>query len=192
MESNILNNDSISDESIIIDIQSGNINSFELLVERYKELINIKAFKYNSPCYDFNDYYQEGLFSLYNAAITYDCVNGRASFKTYASICISRSLTMLYRYANRNKNKCFNNAVPLENADNLQKPVISPEEIFLADESYNELKLKINNILTYTEQQVLTKYLKGMSYKQIALDLNVNTKSVDNILQKIRRKLKCN
>lgn len=191
MESNY-NNNAVhqgEDEKLVIKIQTNDETAFEALVNKYLPAVKAKAQKY-SMLADSEDLVQEGLFGLWSAAQTYNC-NSSASFKTYAYKCIDNRI-------NTGANKCKGKKhiptdllIYLDSDDSTQlKDKSTPEQRIIERENYITTINRIKTVLSVKEFKVLSYYLAGNSYKQIADLLGTNVKAIDNAIQRIRKKLK--
>ena len=146
---------------------------------------------------DSEDLIQEGTFGLLSAIRNYDASEGTA-FRTYAEHCIRMRLLSAIKSASRLKHIPLNDGISLEQlsddsgADLSAFPVgflRNPEELVLARESKEELDAAFSRCLSRFEIKVLDLYLEGLSYREIAQRLSRDAKSVDNAVQRIRRKL---
>lgn len=173
-------------------IQQDDPDAFMELMKRYIPLIRAKAAPYqNTTAFDADDLYQEGLLGLFRAACTYD-PQGPASFRTYAGICISHRIIAAYRSALRQKHLALNSSVSIDGDDvaSLQDHGSSPETVVIAQENLQRVQDRIRHQLSPLEQRVLWLYLAGGSYLEIGTRLGVSQKSVDNAMQRVRRKLR--
>ena len=177
------------DEKLVMKIQSNNETAFESLVDKYLPIIKAKVQKYCMLA-DSDDLIQEGLLGLWSAAQTYN-FDSTASFKTYAYKCIDNRI-------NTGANKCKGKKhipkellIYLDSDDSTQlKDKFTPEQHIIERENYFATINRIKSILSVKEFKVLSYYLAGNSYKQIAELLETNTKAIDNAVQRIRKKLK--
>lgn len=178
---------------------SGDRRAEETLVTRYNRLVRICARPYFLAGGDSEDLIQEGMVGLLAAIREYD--PGRsASFRTYAEVCIKNRLFSVIKAAARDKH------IPLNNSVSFGTPLFSgngdplafgasdgqgtdPEEILLSRESFRERLKALMGQLSGFEASVLRLYLNGLSYSEIAAEVNKSPKSVDNAVQRIRRKL---
>ncbi len=173
-------------------------NDSEYLVEllkRYMGTINHIVSKYFVKGWDTEDLIQEARLSVISAVKSFD---GQSSFKNYASKCIKNSVLTLIKKANRLKNLPLLDYVPINGfneTDDASKnkllPFIKtgPEEHFIERENVQELVVKIKEVLSKYEYEVFSLYLEGYSYEDIKNKLNVETKSIDNAVQRARKKL---
>ncbi len=182
------------DEVLTEMFRNGDQTAFAELANKYLWLIRSIVSKYNISGLDADDLTQEGMLGLLDAAKTYSAEKG-AKFQTYASICIKRRLIALLDHSATNKSKSMNNYVSIENSSK-EIPIqndnsnINPEDMYISDENVAEIHRKINESLSKNEKSVFDLYIAGESYNSIAQTLSMNIKSVDNALQRIRRKLK--
>lgn len=183
----------LTDEELVWLAQK-NGEGIEVLMDRYKNKVNSFARSYFLTGGDVDDLIQEGMVGFFKAITTY---NGKASFNTHAYTCIKTSILSAVKKSNRLKNIPLNNYVSLsggvdESADKTEIIIdgsFGPEEIFINAENLNELKNIIAKNLSKFENNVLSLYLKGYSYGDIAQKTKKQVKSIDNALQRIRKKL---
>ena len=176
---------------------SGDRDAEEALAARYLRLVRICARPLFLVGGDSEDLIQEGTFGLLSAIRRYDPADG-ASFSTYAERCIRMRLLSAIKSASRLKHVPLNVGISLEQlsedpgTDILSLPELvrhNPEDLILAKESKEELRAASSRCLSKFEIRVLDLYLEGLSYREIAERLCRNAKSVDNAVQRIRRKL---
>ncbi len=181
-----------SDARLVELYNSGNSGAFTVLTDRYLKLIRSITSKYKISGLEFEDLTQEGLLGLLSAVKTYNAQKG-ATFKTYAGLCINRRIITLLERSGNNKSKALNDYISLYDKDIddiMPEEGVNPEENFIGKESLQSLKKTISECLSEKEKQVLELYLAGESYANIADKLKMSQKSVDNALQRIRRKLR--
>lgn len=158
--------------------------AFSELVLRYLGRISFIARKYSARGYEHTDFVQEGLIGLYSAARTYDPAGAR-SFHSYALLCAERRLISVIRKQNSNKAVPSSLLVGLDSLDlDTPDPSSAPDGAVMLKATFDQL----SRILSRREMQVLKLYCKGHSYAQIAEILGISRKSVDNALQRVRRK----
>lgn len=167
-------------------------NKDELLIE-YKPLVSKIARKYFLIGAEVEDIIQEGMIGLYKAIESYDPTQ-EASLKTFATLCINRQIQTAIKKSNNNKNRFLNEIMELgiddeERINSLVSTEPNPEEQMLNDERYKFIVGEINKKLSRLEKQILNCYLEGYSYDKIAKILDIDKKSVDNGLNRIRKKL---
>ncbi len=177
------------DEKLIMKIQAGNEGAFEILVDKYLPVINAKAQKYRTIA-DVDDLIQEGLLGLWSAAQTYE-FNRNTLFKTYAYKCIDNRInTGANKYTGK-KHIPTELLIYLDSEESTQlKDKRTPEQQIIDRENYTVAINRIKSLLSVKEYKVLSYYLVGNSYKQIAKALDSDVKSIDNAIQRIRKKLK--
>ena len=181
-----------SDTQIIKLFNNGSSIAFTVLANRYLSLIHAIASKYRIEGLDADDLTQEGLLGLLAAVKTYDIDKG-ASFRTYAGLCVNRRFITLLKRSVGSSCKPLNDYVSLYD-DGLDENRLgfseNPEEQYIENEALSFLQKSISDSLSKKENQVLTLYLAGDSYTDIADKLQLSPKSVDNALQRIRKKLR--
>ena len=191
------------DEELVRLAQAQDYTAQDLLYERYKGLVKGKARSYFLVGADREDIVQEGMIGLHKAIRDYN-PDREASFHTFAEMCIVRQIITAIKAATRQKHIPLNSYVSLnrpiyeEDSERTLLDVISleritdPEELLIGQESYNSIELRISQILSPLEQETLELFLEGKSYQEIAAELGRHTKSIDNALQRIKRKMeKC-
>ena len=189
----------MSDEKIIEVIQSGDNMALDYMMNKYNDLVNIKASKFYMVGAEREDIVQEGLIGLYKATKSFD-VQKQNSFKTFANMCIERQLITALKTSNRQKNIPLNSAFSLNSAayeenDDVAvmevldtKTIEDPLDTITKKEYYNLIENKIDESLSDFERQVLHQYKQGKSYAAIAEKLNSKVKSIDTAIQRIRKK----
>ena len=190
-----------TDEQIISEIQNGDKQALSYLMNKYKELVNIKVSKYFMIGAEKEDMVQEGLIGLFKAIKTFN-QEKNSSFKSFANMCIERQLITAIKSSTRQKHMPLNsylslnvsaydnedeNGVELINTLN-DKMVEDPLETIMKKEYYEHIESSIQKSLSTFERQVLDGYIKGYSYVTIAKKLDSPVKSVDNAIQRIRKK----
>lgn len=187
------------DEKVIEEIQSGDNIALNYMMNKYNDLVNMKASKFFMAGAEREDIIQEGLIGLYKATKSFNSEK-QNSFKTFANLCIERQLITALKTSNRQKNIPLNSAFSLNSAayeENDDVPVIEvletkttedPLEMLTKKEYYSSIENKINESLSDFEKQVLHQYKQGKSYAAIAEKLGTKVKSVDTAIQRIRKK----
>lgn len=177
-----------SDNELIHLARNGSDFAEEMLAKRYSLLVRICARQFFLVGGEPEDLIQEGMLGLLSAIRKYD-VNGEASFKTYAERCIRNRLVSTIEGANRLKNAPLNQGLSLEALNEAEEHFSRlPEDIILEKERLAELQTGKLSVLSEYESQVLRFYLDGLSYREIAERLSKSEKSIDNAVQRIRRK----
>lgn len=180
-----------SDNRLIELVHKGNGDAFDVLAGRYLPVIRAKAAVYGGAKTEFDDFIQEGFLAFLHAVKSFD-ENAGASFSTYAGICIERRFFSVYKSEKRQKNIPADRIVPLHDGSLTETPEngASPEQELIDKEAYHQMMAHIKKRLTPFEQKVLSFYLSGLTYAQTADALKTTAKSVDNALQRIRKKLR--
>lgn len=179
------NNKILSDDEIVESIKNGNFEMFPIIIERYYPVIFKYIRKYCPEAYR-EDAVQEATLALYSAVKDFD--NSKASFSTFAALCIKRSVISVLKSQQRKKNIPDELLLYIDDTDIVDTN--SPEKIFFDREDYKILTDAIKLELSKLEYEVLQLYLSGSSYSDIAERLSISEKAVDNSLSRIRRKLK--
>ncbi|WP_169710419.1 RNA polymerase sporulation sigma factor SigH [Natranaerobius trueperi] len=189
-----------SDEDVARRARDGCHESLEFLIGKYKNFVRAKARSYFLIGADREDIIQEGMIGLYKAIRDFRG-DKLSSFKAFAELCITRQIITAIKTATRQKHIPLNSYVSLdkpiydEDSDRTLLDVISgvritdPEYLMVNREEYNNIELKMTEILSSLEWKVLMLYLEGKSYQEIAIELNRHVKSIDNALQRVKRKL---
>lgn len=183
-----------SDEELIGRLRSGGDNNgpvLDELMNRYRELVKIKARAYFITGADREDVIQEGMIGLFKAIRDYDQTRG-ITFGSFARVCMERQMITAIRSANRGKHAPLNNSVPIDALEDFEARQDGPEERVIRSENVRGIKDFIDRTLSETESRILSLYLMGNAYAKIAEITGKNEKAVDNALQRVRRKLALN
>lgn len=196
--------ETLTDEEIIRRVRGGEKEGTDYLLEKYKNLVRKKARALYLIGGDNDDLIQEGMIGLYKAIRDYD-VEKEIIFRSFASVCIDRQLYNAVKGANRLKNSPLNTYIsldiPVEARGNEENGaatlgemlewvgVSNPEDILIDRERVGKIEQYIRQNLSEFEQKVVKLYVDGMDYQQIAKELEKNPKSIDNALQRIKKKL---
>jgi len=188
------------DEEIVVEAKNGNVRAQEYLINKYQNFVKVKAKSYFLIGADKEDIYQEGMIGLYKAIRDFK-PDKLASFKAFAELCVTRQIITAIKTATRQKHIPLNTYVSLnkpvydEESDRTLLDVLSeakvsdPEELMISREELSHIENEIGEVLSDLEMEVLASYLDGKSYQEIACDLNRHAKSIDNALQRVKRKL---
>lgn len=184
----------LTDEELVKKAKDGEVGAVNVLATRYKTLVSAVTHSYFLFGCDSEDLLQEGMIAVINAINSY---NGEASFKSYATTCVRNRIFSLIKSFNNLKNKPLNNYVSLSgysdgDADKTEMIItkaFGPEETYINREAIEEHKKSIVKTLSKYEYKILQLFLQGHSYEKIAKTINKNEKSIDNALQRIRKKL---
>ncbi|MFQ3546407.1 RNA polymerase sporulation sigma factor SigH [Halobacillus rhizosphaerae] len=190
----------LDDEVIIERINDGQVQALDYLINKYKNFVRAKARTYFLIGADREDIVQEGMIGLYKAIRDYQ-EDKLSSFKAFAELCVTRQIITAIKTATRQKH------IPLNSYVSLDKPIydeesdrtlldviagskaIDPQELIVNKEKFGDMEEKISELLSDLEKQVLTLYLDGQSYQEISVELKRHVKSIDNALQRVKRKL---
>ncbi len=189
----------MTDEKLIENIKNEDVKALDCLMERYNEVVNMKANKFFMVGAEKEDMVQEGMIGLYKAVKSFDNEK-QNSFKTFANMCIERQLITAVKNSNRQKHIPLNsslslNATAYDDNDDMDKLDIldlktqnDPSDIIANQEYFKNIEEQIKENLSEFELAVLYEYEKGKTYASIAEKLNTKTKSVDTAIQRIRKK----
>ncbi|HHV71573.1 MAG TPA: RNA polymerase sporulation sigma factor SigH [Clostridia bacterium] len=192
--------DGLSDEEIVEYAKNGSRIALEFLINKYKNFVRAKARTYFLIGADREDIIQEGMIGLYKAIRDFRSEK-LSSFRAFAELCVTRQIITAIKTATRQKHIPLNSYVSLnkpiydEDSDRTLLDVISgtkitdPEELIISREEFDDIEGKIGEILSDLEWRVLMAYLDGKSYQEIAYELRRHVKSIDNALQRVKRKL---
>ncbi len=188
-----------TDEELAEIAKNGDKDALEYLLNRYGDLVDMKVNKYFIVGAEKEDIVQEGMIGLYKAIKSFDSAKEN-SFKSFANLCIERQLITAIKTSNRQKHIPLNSSISLnanaydddsdtELLEKLDMQVLEdPLDTITKKEYYKNIETKIDQNLSSFEKQVLTRYARGESYVNIAQKLSAPVKSVDNAIQRIRKK----
>lgn len=191
----------LTDEELAVLAAGGDESASDELMGRYKDTVKVKSKLYYMLGADREDIVQEGMIGLFNAIQSYDASKG-AGFKTFADLCISRRILSAVKSAGRKKNAPLNEALSLDKpaSDEPGGQTIgdvipandgsNPEDAVILAELSRLVTDSESDLLSGFEHQVLRRLYEGKGYRQIAEEMGVAPKSVDNAIQRIRKKLK--
>ena len=190
----------MSDEEIAVLAQQGDSEATEWLLNKYKNFVRSKARSYFLVGADHEDIVQEGMIGLFKAIRDFR-PDKLTSFRAFAELCVTRQIITAIKTATRQKHIPLNSYVSLnrpiydEESDRTLLDVITerratnPEELIIGQEDLSSINDRIGEVLSDLEWEVLTAYLEGKSYQEIAQELGRHVKSIDNALQRVKRKL---
>lgn len=188
------------DEQVVQLAREGDDIALEFLINKYRNFVRAKARSYFLIGADREDIIQEGMIGLYKAVRDFR-PDKLASFRAFAELCITRQIITAIKTATRQKHMPLNSYVSLnkpiydEESDRTLLDVLSgarvsdPEELVINRENFADIEAKMGEFLSELEWKVLVFYLEGRSYQEIAEDLHRHVKSIDNALQRVKRKL---
>jgi RNA polymerase sporulation-specific sigma factor len=206
LRNNILNRqirllENLNDDELVKAARNGNDTALEFLLEKYKNFVRIKARTYFLIGADREDLIQEGMIGLYKAIRDYNNDKQRC-FRSFAEICVTRQIITAIKTATRQKH------IPLNSYVSLSKPIYfeedsertlvdfltgnessDPMELVINGEKMRDINESFSEVLSDLETQVLQLYMDGKSYQEIADDLKRHVKSIDNALQRVKRKM---
>ncbi len=190
----------LEDEEIIELVHKGESEALDFLIHKYRNFVRAKARSYFLIGADREDIVQEGMIGLFKAIRDFK-EDKLSSFKAFAELCITRQIITAIKTATRQKHIPLNSYVSLdkpiydEESDRTLMDVISgakvldPEELIINQEEFDHIEIKMAELLSDLERKVLALYLDGQSYQEISEELNRHVKSIDNALQRVKRKL---
>lgn len=190
----------MDDEDIVEAAQNNNDMALEHLIYKYKKYVKLKARSYYLIGADKEDIIQEGMIGLYKAIRDYDRKR-KTTFRAFAEICITRQIITAIKTATRQKHIPLNSYISLnkpvynEESDRTLLDILSgikvcdPEELMIGKEELDLIETKMGESLSELEMEVFLSYIDGMSYQEIADDLDRHVKCVDNALQRVKRKM---
>lgn len=190
----------MTDEEVVLKAKEDNVLAQEYLLHKYRKFVRAKARSYFLIGAEREDIIQEGMIGLYKAIRDFKG-DKLSSFRTFAELCVTRQIITAIKTATRQKHIPLNSYVSLnkpiyeEDSDRTLMDVVSgvkvanPEDMIISREKFVDIENKMNNILSDLEWRVLISYLDGKSYQEIATELNRHIKSIDNALQRVKRKL---
>ncbi len=178
-----------SDETLVELIRQQDRNAEGVLLSRYFSLVHQIAYRH-CGILDFDDLAQEGCIGLLDAIASFDPQKD-AAFRTYASVCIRNRMLKALEKAKSGKALVLSQSLSLEELDeDAPSDALTPEQAYLARERLDSLLADIDRVLSPLERRVLFAHLGGFDYQTIASTLHISPKSVDNALQRVRKKLK--
>lgn len=193
----------MTDNDLVLLAQNGDDCAMEELIGKYKNFVKSKSRTYFLIGADRDDIIQEGMLGLFKAIRDYNA-DKQASFRSFAELCVTRQMITAVKTATRQKHTPLNNYISLNKPvyeDETERTLIDhlslrhnsdPEVILIDNEDYSVTNEKIKSMLSNFEYEVLEKYINGQSYNEIAVIMNKSPKSIDNALQRIKKKvLKC-
>jgi RNA polymerase sporulation-specific sigma factor len=190
----------VVDEGLVRRARAGDGQAMDQIISRYRGFVRLKASAYFLAGGDSEDLIQEGLIGLFKAVRDYR-PEREASFRSFAELCVTRQIITAIKTAARNKHTPLNTYVSFSNtragseqettlADVLpDDPVTDPINQAISTEELQSLVECLGKVLSPLESQVLAMYLEGRSYEEVAERLECNPKSVDNALQRVKRKV---
>lgn len=200
MNHDVLDFTELSDEDIVAIIHEGNVDALDYLIRKYRSFVWLKGRSYFLIGGDREDVVQEGMIGLYKAIRDFK-PDRLSSFKGFAELCITRQIITAIKTATRQKHIPLNSSVSLDRPmyvkdvertlfDIIEGPTpADPEDLMIRKEEFDHMEIEMHKVLSRLERQVLALYLDGQTYQEISAALNRQVKSVDNALQRIKKKL---
>ena len=189
----------LSDDEVALLAQGGDGQALVYLLDKYKNFVRARARSYFLIGADHEDIVQEGMIGLYKAIRDYKA-DKQTSFRAFAELCVKRQIITAIKTATRQKHVPLNSYVSLNKPlydeesdrtlmDVIEGRVTNPEDLFISQEEVNHIHEQIDVLLSDLEKQVLEAFMDGKSYQEIAVMLDRHVKSIDNALQRVKRKL---
>ena len=190
----------MTDEELVSLVHSGNTEALDFLITKFRPFVRMKARSYFLIGADKEDIIQEGMIGLYKAIRDFRS-DKLSSFRAFAELCIIRQIITAIKTATRQKH------IPLNSYVSLDKPIYDdesdrtlmdvltgngvddPEDLIIHNEEFQYMEEKMGEVLSELEREVLALYLDGQSYQEISEKLERHVKSIDNALQRVKRKL---
>ncbi|MBQ4073968.1 MAG: RNA polymerase sporulation sigma factor SigH [Clostridia bacterium] len=190
---------SMPDEEVVVLAQQGDGQALAYLLNKYKNFVRSKARSYFLIGADHEDIVQEGMIGLYKSIRDFQ-PDRLASFRSFAELCVKRQIITAIKAATRQKHVPLNSYVSLNKPlydeesdrtllDVIEGRVTNPEDLYISQEDLSRIQKQITEILSDLERQVLDAFIDGKSYQEIAELLGRHVKSIDNALQRVKRKL---
>ena len=189
----------MTDEEVAALAQQGDGQALAYLLNKYKNFVRSKARSYFLIGADHEDIVQEGMIGLYKAIRDFQ-PERLASFRSFAELCVKRQIITAIKAATRQKHVPLNSYVSLNKPlydeesdrtlmDVIEGRVTNPEDLYISQEDLNRIQTQISEVLSDLERRVLEAFMDGKSYQEIAELLGRHVKSIDNALQRVKRKL---
>ena len=195
----------LADEEVVALAQSGDKLAYEFLIDKYKSIAKVKSQTYFIIGADHEDVIQEGMIGIIKAIRDYDS-SKKASFKTFAELCITRQIVAAIQRANRQKHQILNESVSLnplgdtydmsseplnirERQYDIISPDMDPEDTLLMKEIFNYIRENESEIFSPMEVEVWYELMSGKNYREIAENMEKEPKIIDNAVQRIKKKV---
>ena len=201
LHSSLISLTDLEDEDLVARWQSGDGEALDILLQRYRRFARSKARSYFLVGADADDVEQEGLIGLYKAARDYRD-DRQASFRAFAELCVTRQVISAIKAATRQKHQPLNRYVSISGVRGSDDPnegaveellddhrASDPADEVISQEQIQAMRRSMSESLSGLEVDVLRLYVEGKSYQEISCQLGRHVKSIDNALQRIKRKL---
>ena len=180
----------MSDEELVALAQKGDRKAEREIVERYTAFVRSRARRFFLVGGETEDLIQEGGLGLTYAIRDYDGNKSGKSFKNFAYMCVSSEIIDAVKRANAKKNQPLNNGIPVGLLVQQQATQLSPDDIVIAIEEGEEIRRRMRELLSKFELEIFTMYIDGLSYADICEETGKGIKSIDNAVQRSRKKLR--
>ncbi len=193
------NENRFQEEMLVKMAKDGDVKAQDLIINKYKNVVRAKARSYFLIGADHEDIIQEGMIGLFKAIRDYQ-PSRMASFRSFAELCIKRQIITAIKTATRQKHMPLNSYISLnkpmydEDSDRTLYDLmrnnreLNPENLIIRQEEKNTMEIKMGEVLSDLEMKVLNAYLDGKSYQEIAEEMKRPVKSIDNALQRVKKK----
>jgi len=199
LERNVASWESLPDDQLVMSAKTGDNLALEYLLSKYENFVKVKARSYFLIGAEREDLVQEGMIGLFKAVRDFR-TDKQASFRAFAELCVTRQMITAIKTATRQKHIPLNSYVSLNKPlhyeeedrtliDTLASGGRDPLELVVSQEEFHSIKSSFKELLSDLECKVLKLYVDGKSYQEIAVELCREVKSVDNALQRVKRKL---
>ncbi|WP_066189162.1 MULTISPECIES: RNA polymerase sporulation sigma factor SigH [Gracilibacillus] len=200
VEKRDLNYQLLEDNELVWLVQTGDKQALDFLINKYKMFVHAKTKTYFLVGADHEDITQEGMIGLYKAIRDFQA-DKPASFRAFAELCITRQIITAIKTATRQKHMPLNSYISLDKpiydegsertlVDVLEATIaMDPEELLVSRERFGDMENRLAEVLSRLEREVLLLYLEGRTYQEISLELKRHIKSIDNALQRVKKKL---
>lgn len=182
-------NCNMTDEQLVRLAQGGDDGAVKLLISRFAILVKQKATRLSCMSMMPEDLSQEGMFGLLSAIYSFK-FGAETTFKTYADKCILNSMLSALKAYSRKKHLPLNSFVSIDSDELELTDTLSPEDIIIANDEISRMHKIIEEQLSPFEKRVVNLYLSGNNYREIASELHITQKSVDNAMQRVHKKLR--
>lgn len=197
----MLDYEKLDDDELIILAHQRNGHALDFLISKYRSFVRAKARTYFLVGADQDDIIQEGMIGLYKAIRDYK-IDKLSSFKAFAELCVKRQIITAIKTATRQKHLPLNSYVSLDKPmydEESERTLLDvfvnagvmddPQDVLINQERYGMMEGKLAEVLSELEREVLALYLDGRTYQEISSELKRHVKSIDNALQRVKRKL---
>ena len=190
----------LEDHELVLLVQAGDSQALDFLIKKYKMFVHAKTKTYFLVGADHEDITQEGMIGLYKAIRDFQ-VDKPSSFRAFAELCITRQIITAIKTATRQKHMPLNSYISLDKpiydegsertlVDVLEATIaMDPQKLLVDRERFGDMENKLAEVLSGLERQVLLLYLEGKTYQEISVELKRHVKSIDNALQRVKKKL---